>query len=109
MKNTPPRLPLGCLLICLVPGLTLLAATTCPHVSWFGQVLCGTMGCFLLLSMMTGLLGLPYVERLVRMTRGIVGGVLGGRRQRKQHPNRDLVHMRKRIDPDRDPDRMDGV
>lgn len=66
---TPVRIPAWCLLICFLAGLTLLATTTCPHVSWFGQALCGGMGAFLILTTVTGFTDVCHVERLAGITR----------------------------------------
>ena len=77
--------PMWCLLVCLVAGLTLLAATTCPHVSWFGQITCGTMGIFLLLAAVAGLLGPHNAERLAHTTQAIIRTAIDGKRHLTSH------------------------
>jgi hypothetical protein len=77
---TPARIPVWCLVICFVAGLTLLATTTCPHVSWFGQTLCGAMGAFLILTTVTGFTDVCHVERLARITRTLFHTSISGAR-----------------------------
>ena len=93
MKPKMPRVPVRCLIGCLVTGVALLAATTCPHVSWFGQFICGAMGTFLVLATVAGFLGLRATAHLVRITRALLRGVLGGgRRPGTERPDIDRVH-----------------
>lgn len=90
--NKRPGIPFWCLLMCLVAGLTLLTATTCPHVSWFGQILCGTMGAFLVLATVAGLLGPRNAVSLARTTESVVHAILYGEKRlssRRQAPLHD--------------------
>jgi uncharacterized membrane protein YeaQ/YmgE (transglycosylase-associated protein family) len=74
------RAPVWCLVIFLVAGLTLLAATTCPHVGWFGQIICGIMGAFLILAMVTGFTDLRHVEKLAHITQDFIRMAINGAR-----------------------------
>jgi hypothetical protein len=60
-------------MICFGTALLLLAAMTCPRVSWWGQTICGSIGALLILVILTDLTDIRHVEKLARITTRLIG------------------------------------